>query len=583
MGNLKLIVSIFVSVSLSIFTSSNTLAQNIAKFEKVGEKEFVNENFAEALEAYQKVLEAEPKNKVALYRAEICSLLTYYPTKPLDDLRKYAKSGGRGDKFYSYWLGRINLKKHNFEEATTYLNKFMKLKQYKSPEIIEETNEFLRISKNAQEFYSDESIRYKVDHLDDHINTKMDELSPTVCSDDHLIFISSKSFKDINHKLEKFEVYQSTKSDLGWATPVLESSFGKFDFENESLSAFDNGNKIAFADFTNNGSLKMSAKKDGKWSKAVLLDQSLGKLGIVSRFCLSNDGKRLIFSSNKFNKREDLDLYEIRKDANGKWGEPINLGSMINSDFDEYSPYITADGRKLYFSSRGHGSVGGYDVFYAELSKDHNRWLPPVQLEYPINTVDDDIHFVLDQQEGGYVASDRYGTKGGFDLFHVSIIQEPAPMIAKVTETAEPERNVNLDIYGDRELHEVANEPKKENKSSTRRRFDTNRLKIIYFRLDEYTLDDQSRKYLNQVSSILKQSPSASLEISSHTDDMGSKEVNDRISRLRAESVLNYLRLSGVTNKLTIKAFGAEMPLASNDDELEGRQLNRRVELVLLK
>lgn len=594
MRNFRSILSVLLTGALISLSSSNTLAQSLSKLEKAAEKDFVKEKFADALAGYQEVLKLDSKNKIALYRAEICSLLTYYPTKPLDDLRKYAKSGGKGDKFYNYWLGRINLKKHNFEEASTYLSKFLRIKRYKSPEIVEETKFFLEVANKADVFYKASSgeSRYVSVHLDDHINTPMDELSPTVCADNNLIFLSSRESSEINHKKETFKVYHAVKNEDEWGVANVEEAFGIFDFENESLSVYDNGNKIAFADVTNTGALKMSEKNGNQWSDAQVLDQKLGNLGIVSRYCLSNDGQRMIFSSAKFNKRGDLDLYSISKNEKGEWGEPMSLGNMINSESDEYSPYLTEDGKKLYFSSNGHETVGGYDVFYADLSSDGNRWLPPVQMEYPINTIDDDIHFVIDKGRGAYVASDRYGTNGGFDIFYIDIEKTKIPEIIELAanepvqeETKVDEVNdVNLDLYGDKSLHEVAKkEINVERRTSGSLSTVGERMKNVYFNYNKYNLDGEAQSYLDQVVALLKQNPRAKLQLSSHTDNIGSKTINDQISQQRANSVIAYLQSRGVSNDFVTKIYGAEMPLASNDDELEGRQLNRRVEMVLLK
>lgn len=420
----KISISILFAILLSI--SPNTMhAQNIIKFEKTGDRYFWQENFEEALEAYQKVLELDPTNALALYRSEICSLLTYYPTKPLNDLYDYSKIGGQGDRFYDYWLGRINLKKQSFKESCNHLVEFLEQEGYKSPEIIAETKEFIQVAKLAHRFYrQNEQPIYVVEQLDDHVNTEMDELSPVVCSDNNLIFLSSKKENEINHKKEIFQVYNTVKEEGTWALPSVEKIFGEFEFHNESLSSYGGGGKIVYTKSNDKDDLKLTIKTGDTWSEGAVFDETLIKLGITGRYCLSNDGNTLIFSSDKINSRTDLDLYEIKRGEDGHWGEPVNLGGFINTSLDEDSPYLSLDGTRLYFSSRGHGSIGGYDVFYAKYSQEENRWLSAVQMEYPINTINDDIHFVLDNENGGYLASDRYGTKGGFDLFYFSTVTQ---------------------------------------------------------------------------------------------------------------------------------------------------------------
>jgi hypothetical protein len=132
---------------------------------------------------------------------------------------------------------------------------------------------------------------------------------------------------------------------------------------------------------------------------------------------LSADGQTIYFSSNRPGGFGKKDIYRAVKLPNGKWSKALNLGSIINTEEDEDSPFIHPDGKTLYFSSRSHKNMGGYDIFKTTLSEE-GHWSEPVNMGYPVNTPDDDIYFALSLNgQTGYYSSDRPGGFGGSDIY----------------------------------------------------------------------------------------------------------------------------------------------------------------------
>ncbi|MCU0355125.1 MAG: hypothetical protein MUD08_15510, partial [Cytophagales bacterium] len=109
---------------------------------------------------------------------------------------------------------------------------------------------------------------------------------------------------------------------------------------------------------------------------------------------MTADGNTIYFSSNRPGGAGGLDIYRSTKTPDGKWGEAVNLGPAVNTPYDDDAPFIHADGQTLYFSSRGHAGMGGFDIYRTEAQED-GAWSRPENLGYPINTADDDIYFVL--------------------------------------------------------------------------------------------------------------------------------------------------------------------------------------------
>lgn len=135
--------------------------------------------------------------------------------------------------------------------------------------------------------------------------------------------------------------------------------------------------------------------------------------------CISIDGTTLFFSSNREGGYGGYDIYKCTKMSSGKWGTPQNLGPQVNTSSDEISPFVLTDGVTLYFSSKGHNSIGGYDIFVSTQSEE-GFWGKAENIGYPISSPDDDIYYFLSSDEkNAFFSSSRNGTVGGGDLFQV--------------------------------------------------------------------------------------------------------------------------------------------------------------------
>ncbi len=154
------------------------------------------------------------------------------------------------------------------------------------------------------------------------------------------------------------------------------------------------------------------------------------------------------FSSNREGTMGGGDIFVLRKKPDGEWGEALNIGDIINTEYDESFPTLTSDGKKLYFASKGHNSMGGYDLFYSTWDENSNNWGKPQNIGYPINTVYDDktISFTKDQKHI-YISTNRKGGFGGMDIYRCSINEDDITyVLVKATLLA-----------GDKKINEQAN------------------------------------------------------------------------------------------------------------------------------
>jgi outer membrane protein OmpA-like peptidoglycan-associated protein len=334
----------------------------------------------------------------------------------------------------------------------------------------------------------------------------------------------------------------------------------------------------------------------------------------------------------------NCDIYVTLKTDSG-WSKPINLGSTINTPYTERSPFLHPDGKTLYFSSDGFYGLGGLDVFKSVRLSDTSwtDWSEPVNLGKDINTSGFDIAYKITTDGNlAYFSSNRPGGKGGYDIYSITLPEEAKPQknVVTIRGKVTDENNIPLDaqlkwsdIVTNKNMGELRSNPdngeymiilpvgskysyyaEKTGYYSVSNSIDLTdeknynvmevniqlvsiksleeksiKLNNIYFDFDKYDLKPESYTELNRVYNFLSDNPDVNIEISAYTDSRGSDEYNLELSQRRAQSVVDYLITKGISaDRLLAKGYGKENPVADNETE-EGRALNRRVEMKVLK
>jgi hypothetical protein len=187
-------------------------------------------------------------------------------------------------------------------------------------------------------------------------------------------------------------VYVTRMEGNSWGIPAditLEAQMGT-DCHTSSLNS-DGTELYLFKNDNYDGNIYVTRYRDGRWSPVEKLNRNINTRFYESHAAVSPDGKKLYFTSNREGSMGELDIWVSEKDATGDWGVPSNLGEAVNTPYNEETPFISADGKTLTFSSEGHGSMGGYDIFNSALSD--GKWSAPVNIGYPLSTTDDNIAF----------------------------------------------------------------------------------------------------------------------------------------------------------------------------------------------
>ncbi len=247
--------------------------------------------------------------------------------------------------------------------------------------------------KNPQNFL--------ISNVGDVINDETNEYSPVISIDESALFFTSRRMRPdssnqfiIDEDTGEFreDIYVSYKDIEGnWLEPELLNI--NTDQHAATISTSPDGQELyIYYDEDGDGQLWKSALVGETWSEPEMLGSDINTSSWETHATVSADGKTLYFTSNRDGGYGGRDIYRCVKLPNGDWSKALNIGETINTQWEEESPVLSADGRTLYFASKGHSSMGGFDIFYSSLGDD-GEWSKPVNIGYPVNTVDDDIFF----------------------------------------------------------------------------------------------------------------------------------------------------------------------------------------------
>jgi len=366
-------------------------------------------------------------------------------------------------------------------------------------------------------------------------------------------------------------IYVAVKKGEVWAKPMNITPSVASDGNMDVVGLSYDGLKMLLAvtdHFTSN--IYVSTYENKRWNPAVSLGKPINSKYYEAQACFTPNGKSIYFSSNRKESIGGMDIFRSDQQENGTWGEPVNLGPGINTILSEEAPIMSPDGKRLYFSSQGHSTMGGFDAFYSEVLADGSFHSVPVNLGYPLNSSDDDYTFspeAISEENSSFIFT--HGKMAEYDLFKFEMIgRDQVPVPVSMDEEEVVEEVVAEEI------------PEPEVEATPEKYY----LRPIYFAFDSYTLSKDGMAKLDILSSILEMHPSLQLEITGYTDAKGAFDYNQRLSVNRAESVYKYLILNGIgKSRMKVTGMSEDEPVARNTtrdqrDAPDGRMLNRRAE-----
>jgi len=259
---------------------------------------------------------------------------------------------------------------------------------------------------------SGDDIKVSITNLGETVNTPYDDYAPVISADGLMMIFTSRRpvFKeDIAKKRQGMEnVYVSYYDDMTWKWSegrLLGETINQEGRNNSAIALSNDGQRMLLYMGDPDGNIYESVLKGEEWSEPVKLPEPINSKKHESTASISPDGRTIYFVSDRKGGEGKLDIWLCHQDNTGKWGLAENLGSTINTPLDEEGVFIHPDGKTLYFSSKGHNTIGGFDIYKSEL--EHGSWSIPVNLGNSINTTGDDLFFTLtaDGKTGYYSTS----------------------------------------------------------------------------------------------------------------------------------------------------------------------------------
>jgi outer membrane protein OmpA-like peptidoglycan-associated protein len=415
-------------------------------------------------------------------------------------------------------------------------------------------------------------------NLGENVNSAWDEYHPSLTGDSKEMLFTVCRPRDeqtvCKHCKQEEDIYSSVQQNGIWQPRTkLEKPVNTGNNEGAQCISPD-GNYLFFticsAEMGYGGCDIYWSKREGnRWSEPKNCGPKVNTRYWESQPSMAADGKTLYFTSNRPGGEGGLDIWKTEMTAEGVFSDPVNLGDVINTPYDELSPFIHFDQKTLYFSSNGHLGMGGKDLFYAKMQPD-GTWKKPVNLGYPINSYQDESGiFINAQGNAAYFASDRAGGFGGLDLYCFELDESLRP---------EPVLFVAEEVLNFNELPSTSIDELEILTAG-----ETFILPNLFFEFAQSNLLSDSYSELQRLLNYLTKNETVKIEISGHTDDQGSATYNQKLSMERAKTVYRYLIDNEIdANRLSYKGYGKERPVAPNDSE-ENRAKNRRTEILILE
>ena len=597
----------------------------------------VRGQFNQAISLLQQAIEKDKNFSEAYFRLGV----TFKMMRDLDRSTKSYEAGlyltvdQKKQKGYFFELGDNYLQVGNYEKARDFLTRYLDSEMLNRVKVDQaalwkRTAEYaIKNKRNISGFVPRP--------LGDTVNCFPMQYFPVLTADEQELIFTRR----LGESNEDDEDLVITKKDsLGhWQKPESISPNVNSEFNEGTCSISADGRQLIFTSCLGrkgfgNCDLFQSLKVGGIWSQPLNMGPQINSAAWESQPSLSADGRVLYFLSDRKGGLGNRDIYVSHQIEPNKWTKAENLGPKINTSYDEISPFVHANGRTLFFAANGRLGFGGYDLFRSE--KENGEWQEPINFGYPVNNHEDQFSlFITADGKRGYYSHEEGSKNTSGKIYEITVPEElqikfrsnyvkgkvrdrksGLPLNARIelynvvtnelvsfvnsdsitgeylmvlTQGSEYGLFVSKKDYVFQSLNfnyqsEINIEPVVVNVFLDRVTVGAiSVLKNIFFEFDKYDLQDKSKTELEKMVRFLTENPLIKIEIGGHTDNDGSPAYNLKLSQNRAQSVASYLVQYGIDIKrISQKGYGADRPIQPNDSE-ENKQANRRIEFKILR
>lgn len=388
------------------FFQSEDYKEAIYYFLQLEQNGYINSNIQFKIGTCYLNIPGEEVKAIPYLQEAVKHITNKYRTKDLSERKAPLHS--------LFFLGNVYRINNQLDKALEAYDKFIKSPDYDGNYNLNIVELEIKACERAK-IIQDSPIDVVWHNSGEPINTASSETYPALSGDGKVMaYLTSLKFYNAIYVTRKFEGKWQVSENIN---PQILSDG---DFYPTALS-YDGSELYLVKKSISNSDIYVSVLKDGKWSAAKALNENINSSKNETYAAITADNKILYFASNRHGGRGGYDIYKSVKDKNNDWGKAENLGKSINTKLDDISPSITLDGKTLYFSSKGHYNMGGFDIFISTTTDD-KKWSLPVNIGYPVNTTNDNIGFqVIGEGKSGYIsriAPDGFGKE---DIYEVEI------------------------------------------------------------------------------------------------------------------------------------------------------------------
>lgn len=392
--------------------------------------------YSQAIPFYLKANEFNPNNALLNFKLGQCYLKSPERAVAATYFDASYKLNPKVDALVLYYEGYSHHLNADWDFAIKEYEEFIAGASAKDPFLVE-AKKRLSECKNGKQL-SEKPVRVFIDNIGNVVNTRFNEYGPVISADEDVMIFTSRREGTLGGRVDELinepmeDIYVSYMFNNNWTRPVnMGEPINTNDHDAVVAISPDGQKLITYNGAKNRGDLYISELQGEKWSKPEQLPKPINSDAHEPSATISFDGNTIYFVSD----RESgglggHDIYMCTKDIKGKWGKAVNLGPTINTPYNEEAVFMMADGKTLYFSSEGHNTMGGYDIF--KTTFENGVWTTPENMGWPINTPDNDVFFVLAANgRNAYYASASKDGLGGQDIYKITILgPEKQPLLS---------------------------------------------------------------------------------------------------------------------------------------------------------
>lgn len=444
-NNIRLfaVIVLIISSVLAYAQEEEKLTNKTAKeLLNKAELNFEEKNYIDALDKFKQLHDFKPSDLYYKLMMGIC--YTYSPEEKgkAIEIIEQVKITNPEYNLVNFYLAKAYAVNYEFDKAVNLFNMYLAGNISSEEEEKGLALQMIQNCKNAKEILADTITQNIVENIKYPINSQYSEYVPVISADGAVMIftyrgIKSKGADKVNQSMGSVDynedVFISYKKNGDWTEPVSIGDNINTDGHDAAIALSVDGQTLFIYKSENNnmGDIYVSQLKGNSWTKAEKLKGDVNKNdsweGSAS---LSANGKVLYFASDREGGRGGRDLYKAELQSDGSWGNVQNLGYTINTAYNDDAPFIHPDNKTLYFSSEGHTSIGGYDIFYSKLDE-YGSFGEAVNIGYPINTIDDNRYFVLAADgKTGYYSGGGENSIGEQDIFKIITGKVGKPVLA---------------------------------------------------------------------------------------------------------------------------------------------------------